>query len=331
MENSTNKNSNIDWQLLIEVLSNEKRVDDPQFVKWLQMTDENKELYSFLSSKYGEEDFVDKDRMFDNIAKALDLQPATKRKELTIGLRKLVGIAAAILLPILLTISYLAVSYTDTSEELLFTTHALPGEKSYVVLPDSTRVWLNSNSTLTYTSKFGRNGRTVKLVGEGYFEVQKSTDNKFVVELQDVDIVVHGTTFNVSNYPEESVIEVSLEEGKIAMVTHTNHTLLTDVSPNEKFIYTPNSQKWEIMDYDASISGIWHNGVMQFRYASVDEVFKKIEKWYGVNIKASNYDDSINYLFTIKSESLKEILDLINLITPIDYKIDGKEVTIVYK
>ena len=71
--------------------------------------------------------------------------------------------------------------------------------------------------------------------------------------------------------------------------------------------------------------------MLRFENTPAVEVFTKLEKWYGVNIHVENSNSSVKYGFVLKSESLREILDLINRITAIDYQINGEEVNIRYK
>ena len=60
--------------------------------------------------------------------------------------------------------------------------------------------------------------------------------------------------------------------------------------------------------------------------------WKKYGRNWSVGMEwISNVDTLKSYWFTIKTESLTELLEMINKISPIEYKLDGKEVTIRYK
>jgi len=61
------------------------------------------------------------------------------------------------------------------------------------------------------------------------------------------------------------------------------------------------------------------------------EVVKKLERWYGVDVTLENGNPDSRYTFVVKTESMKELLDLLNKMTPIVYKIEGKEVDIRLK
>ena len=88
---------------------------------------------------------------------------------------------------------------------------------------------------------------------------------------------------------------------------------------------------WYGYAFDAEAYNIWMLNKLQFKGESLYDVFRKIERWYGVKIRLENENPSYSYWFTLKTESLTEMLNLINQITPIDYKINGEEVTIRYK
>ena len=83
-------------------------------------------------------------------------------------------------------------------------------------LPDGSRITLDKESRLEYDGDFGRDERNVRLVGKGFFEVEKMPDKRFVVEMGDVQLSVLGTTFDASNRTEEGIVSASLVEGSVA-------------------------------------------------------------------------------------------------------------------
>ena len=71
------------------------------------------------------------------------------------------------------------------------------GQRSNMILPDGTKVWLNSSSELKYTSAFNGENRDVYISGECYFEVAKNPKKPFIVHANDLQVKVYGTHFNV--------------------------------------------------------------------------------------------------------------------------------------
>ena len=103
------------------------------------------------------------------------------------------------------------------------------------------------------------------------------------------------------------------------------------MSPDQEAIVSKKSLSCRVESCDAEIEASWHHNLLKFDGDPVEEVWKKLGRWYGVDITLSNVDVSKSYWFTIKTESLTELLEMINKISPIEYKLDGKEVTIRYK
>ena len=100
----------------------------------------------------------------------------------------------------------------DTENQLI-----VPRAGEYALtLSDGTRVWLNSETEIRYPVAFGKDRRTVFLSGEAYFEVEKDENKPFYVVLDDVEVKVYGTSFNVNSYADENYTEVTLVEGHVA-------------------------------------------------------------------------------------------------------------------
>ena len=208
---------------------------------------------------------------------------------------------------------------------------APPGQKTQLVLPDGTLVWLNSGSRLSYNYQYSTDDRVVNLEGEAFIDVKKDTQYPFIVKAGEVDVKVHGTAFNVSTYADEENIMVALLRGKVSLLSATGQNLLTYLSPNQEAIVSKKNLSCRVESCDAEIEASWRHNLLKFDGAPVEEVWKKLERWYGVDITLSNVDTLKSYWFTIKTESLTELLEMINKISPIEYKLNGKEVTIRYK
>lgn len=238
---------------------------------------------------------------------------------------------AAILIPTVLAVSLYLFRSDEKPVVEHFTVVAGKGCKSQALLPDGTQVWLNSDSHLSYASDFNQGNRRVKLEGEGYFEVARNEQMKFVVEISDLAVEVLGTKFNVSGYATEDVIDISLLEGKVSVNVVSDGNCLSTIAPNQHLLWKKKSRCWTLSECDAEFTNLWINNVLRFEDAPMAEVYKKLERWYGVNIHLKNQKDKIRYGFTIKDESLSEILALINCLTPMNYRIEGEEVNICYK
>lgn len=238
-------------------------------------------------------------------------------------------VAAAVLLPVLLIWGGYEIGQNNTNVAEL-TVSTAPGQKSQVVLPDGSKVWLNAESTMTYPTDFGKKNRSIKLVGEGYFEVKHNPNVQFSVQTDVLNVVVHGTTFNVAAHPHSTTVNISLLEGSVA-VKSSNNQLLSMLKPNQTMKVNRTDLHFTTTKDDASLVSLWHLDMCRVENATADEVFKQMEYWYGMKINVEKTNSSYRYGFTIKSESIRELLDLMNELTPLEYSIAGEEVTIRYK
>lgn len=239
-------------------------------------------------------------------------------------------IAAIIILPLLLTWGpYLYFSSEKMSVPDMIVM-AESGQKTHLILPDGSKVWLNSGSSLSYPSDFGTKTRTVRLTGEGYFEVMKDDIKIFSVETEGVNIQVHGTKFNITAHPNAPKTDISLIEGSISVEDKAQNRLAM-LMPNQTFKINNENLQFEIIEEDTQLAALWSENKCRVENATAEEVFKKIGYWYGLNIHLENNNTDYRYGFTIKEESFREFLELINELTPLEYSINGEEVTIRYK
>lgn len=200
------------------------------------------------------------------------------------------------------------------------------GTQTKVILADGTNVWLNSGSTLKFPATFNNSSeREVDLNGEGYFEVSKNELKPFVVRTSKLDVRVLGTSFNVSAYNEYNSMTVALVEGKISLEKEYGGEKkeLVTLEPDELIEYDQITKKL----YHSSSLNIerytaWKEGQIVFFDDHIDVVVKRLEKWYNVKIHV-NGEALKNYSFTATfiDESLEQVLKLLSLSSPMNYKI----------
>lgn len=243
------------------------------------------------------------------------------------------GIAAAIALVVGFSLAFfIPKPANEMAQSVLENVILAPsGQKSQLVLPDGTKVWLNSGSKLTYNSCYALSERIVELEGEAYFDVKQNQQFPFTVKAGVVDVKVHGTAFNVNAYADENTISVALVRGKVSLVSSASQELLTYLTPNQAATVSKSSGKYQVISCDAQAEACWHLNLLKFEGASTEEVWKKLGRWYGVKVSLLNVNPQNTYWFTLKMESLIELLEMINRLTPIEYKLNGEEVIIKYK
>lgn len=96
----------------------------------------------------------------------------------------------------------------------------IPKGKTYqLLLSDGTRIWLNSETEITYPTRFVGNKREITLIGEAFFEVAKNKEKPFIVNANGMEVKVLGTSFNVSCYTADKTISTTLIEGSVSVKT----------------------------------------------------------------------------------------------------------------
>jgi Fe2+-dicitrate sensor, membrane component len=201
------------------------------------------------------------------------------------------------------------------------------GQKTQVILPDGSTVWLNGGSTIKYPTSFNEEKREVFLKGEGFFQVTKNKKKQFVVHVSDLEVKVFGTSFNVKKYITDPEVEVGLQTGSVALEKEENP--LVKLVPGEIAYYNKQKKTIRVAKTDMNIVSAWTNNELVFDNKPFSEVAKYMERWYGVNIDLdTSLSKNHSYTFRIKTESLREMLELINIMTPIRYEINGSHVKV---
>lgn len=177
-------------------------------------------------------------------------------------------------------------SSSSFKEPIAYQTLYVPaGQRAELILPDSTRVWVNAHSKLVYPVTFEKGIRQVELTGEAYFEVAHNKQCPFVVKTSRMDIQVVGTEFNVMAYNDSSDFEVSLVKGCIEL---QSSRLSKNYRMREKEHVTLRDGKLlvaSIADYDYFK---WKDGLICFNDESVATIIEKLELYYDTQIEVHN-------------------------------------------
>lgn len=170
----------------------------------------------------------------------------------------------------------------------------LQGQMANVVLPDGTRVWLNSKTTLEYPTTFDYDKRKVQIDGEAYFEVIADKEHPFVVQTSRTQVEVLGTKFYVEDYSNANRVETALIEGSVS-ITAGKKTLM--LQPSHKAVWRDGTMRIEpITDFDVYR---WREGLICFKRRRFTEILKEFEKYYGTTIIIDTVDVD-NPLITAK-------------------------------
>ena len=223
---------------------------------------------------------------------------------------------------------YSAFSFNTQTEQK--TIEASKGQIKEIFLADGTHVWLNSDSRLSFPNHFSETTREVELSGEAFFEVTASEKKPFLVKTGNHTVKVTGTRFNICEYPESKIIETTLEEGKVKIISGN---LFKDLLPGEQSSFHTESAEIRISKTDLEIYTVWKEGRYDFNNEPVGKIFQIIERWWDVKI---NYP-----VETLKNERISGVLrrykpieqhfEVIQQLVPMVYHVENDVINVSVK
>lgn len=213
---------------------------------------------------------------------------------------------------------------TKTDESAMAQVIIPYGKRSEITLADGTKIWLNAGSTLSYPVHFAKNKREVYLSGEAFFEVTSDDSKPFYVITNDLRIRVTGTCFNVTSYENDAVTQAVLVEGKIEAAKNRLFSRSVELSPGERILYHKEEKIWQKDKVDVTLYSSWVKGYLIIDNEPVEEIFKKLERYYNKKIVAAELID--HPLFTGKlnlANDLEKVLR--NIAFSGSFKVEKKD------
>lgn len=316
-------NFNIPWNLFQKLHNNSlSSIEQSELEYWRDSSELNTDIYfeiaedELFKSTLSSNKWDDNSNEWNQIVSRIQ-QPA---KRLTISRQRFILMSVAAAIIFLITFSALVYLFahqnkTNSEPESYTYIYSPRGQRTRVVLPDNTKVWLNSESSLKYSTNYNSKYREVIAQGEAFFEVTHNPDKPFYVLANEVKVKVYGTSFNIRAFMNEKTIEATLIEGKMSITTQVQngkeqHEIF--LKPNEKCIITrdtknvavntPNQameeqaaeskhvQKLEVAkliiqkNIDPIEEKVWKDGKLVFRDQPFGELAIDLERWYDVKI-----------------------------------------------
>jgi len=211
-------------------------------------------------------------------------------------------------------------------EELRFNMLTTPRSGTYmVVLPDQSKVWLNSASSLKYPASFdGQVDREVSLTGEAYFEVAKKAGQPFRVLVKGTTVEVLGTSFNINAYTDESAIRTTLLDGAVRVAYHTERALL---KPGEQALLNQDDL-FKIAQVDVNAAVAWKNGFFNFDHSDLQAVMRQISRWYDIEVVYNGIVPRRSFSGVIDRQlTLSQVLKILES-NGVHFSIDGKKLNV---
>ncbi len=368
------ENSKID-RLIVNFLSGEASSEEQaQLQSWIESDDEHCEYFCRMrdawqsSAQAGRLPLQRIEKALDKVTERISMTSISeKRRQLQKAQkpiwprRQLKYAAAAALLMILsgsVTMYFANRRFDRQSCEIIY--QANYGSRAYVVLPDSSSVWLNSGSKLVFRSDYNFRERDVKLTGEAYFDVQTNPDKPFIVKAGNLQIKATGTAFNVKAYPEDNQITTTLVKGLVTIegVDDQQRAFVIKMKPDQSISYRTSSLKKEPESVEtrtdnAAVNNLndihrqepiplptilhgkteKHISWKEDRWIIDNENFGnlaiELERRYDVSIRFTSEElKEYNFTGIIENETLEQIFNIFTYSIPLKYSIDKGVVTL---
>ena len=209
------------------------------------------------------------------------------------------------------------------------------GQKSLIQLPDGSKVWLNSDSRISYQERFSDSLRSIMLEGEAYFEVVSDSLRPFVVDFEPLSVTVLGTAFNISAFEAEKDLRVTLVDGSVKV---SNAKLSADLilQPGMGLLYSKERKDYkEFSKYNNPElfhkATEWRNGKLIFDGRNFEDFVREIKRWYGVQVQVKGTPPrGWNIRASFENEVLVNVMDAISYNKGFRYSIKDKELTIMF-
>lgn len=315
-----NETGHIDFDLIARFLNGETGEEEKlRLLEWLDESEENKVAFAeakmlWIESRSNFFDGteatveVNTDQAWKNVHSRIQKQPESRSNETPVrkmwAMRSWVRIAAVLIVGFSLLFA-LYTNYSGTSQEVA---SSMDSEME-VTLTDGSSIVLNKESNLHYPKSFNGKERKVELEGEAFFDIAPDTTQPFIIETNDIEIKVLGTSFNVNAKHADSV-EVFVETGVVEMIRNGQSIKLT---PGKAGVFHKLTGLLTIRETKIISSQFWRNKMLNFNRTTLSDVVQTLNRLYEVNIRvdeAETGEKKINVKF--EDQDIDIVLDVLS-------------------
>jgi len=231
-------------------------------------------------------------------------------------------IAAILVVGLLLSLSWIYVSRMAGMEKVV-----AKNDPVEVVLDDGSHLTVNRHSTIRYKRKFMAEERKVFLSGEAWFEVARDTSRPFVVDAGAAMVEVLGTSFNVNAYKENSVVEISVESGLVAMSAKKDQQDLIVMKAGSGGTYHKAQKELKLLTSANPNNTAWRTRELFFEGSTLQEVAELVNRVYGSKLVIATPElSACEITVTFKDQSLEAILTVLEMTLDLDISRSGDEI-----
>jgi ferric-dicitrate binding protein FerR (iron transport regulator) len=215
-------------------------------------------------------------------------------------------------------------SLSGKQDAVTYNTLSIPRGGQYsITLSDGTKVWLNSSSSLRFPTSFTTSQREVELTGEGYFEVAKNPSKPFKVHVNEMEVQVLGTHFNIMAYQDEAMTKTTLLEGSVRINKNTATALL---KPGQQIKIRRGENTGSIEEANIEEAIAWKNGMFYFNGATIEVIMRQLQRWYDIDVV---YEGAVSEHFNgaiSKNVGIAKVFKMLELTGAVHFRIQGKKI-----
>jgi len=304
--------------------------ENEQIEAWLNADEEHVRIASQLNMLYLA---VDTHRLAGEIDTEKAWNKVKRKREKHLSQWEWIQrIAAVMSIPLLISVLVLYFEKSEAPVAQTIEIKTKAGMTTSVVLPDSTVVHLNSESSLRYPTLFAGDARRVELTGEAYFEVSRHPEKRFIVSTPcRSSIEVYGTRFNVEAYEDQDRISTTLVEGSIGFCyrDHKGNDRKITLTPRHKLVYRPASGNTRIYATSGEAETAWKDGKIIFHNTPMEDILRILGKRYNVEFVVNNSQVKENsFTGTFSTQRLERILEFFKISSRINWRyVDSENIS----
>ncbi|HRG78458.1 MAG TPA: FecR domain-containing protein [Cyclobacteriaceae bacterium] len=335
-----NKEENHIDDLITRCLTGEATTDEQeQLSAWIDLREENRKYYQKIKQAFDLSDqyYANKetkvpdlniDHEWNHFLNQLEKKETTNIRSIAPEKNSYpmwARMAAAVL--VVVASGFVINYFLSSNDSIHFET---AGNTLEVTLPDGSHVALNHNSQLSFTPEYGTQTRTVKLIGEGFFEVEQNPQKPFIIEVDGATIEVLGTSFNVQGYNTRKELEVVVETGTVKFSVADVQKDVT-LTAGDRGVY----QK-EMKDLSSKANNnvnflSWKTRKLVFEENDLRSVVETLNQVYQANISiATQVPDTCVVTVTFDQQSLEAILNVLKTTLNLTYTIKDGQIEITH-
>lgn len=284
--------------------------EEKELLAWLMESEENRRIFFELKAIWNiKSDLKGADSQsvrfsLDHLNQRID---ECESKQSNSFFRKFLWIGSSVAAIFLITFFlFFNRSIYPEHPSMITLTNTVSDSVMQVTLDDGTSIWLNTNTSLTYPSKFVESERMVHLEGNAFFEVKRDTLHPFIVSTDRCHIRVLGTSFSMNTKNHEDKGETILIEGSVSLEKPNGERIII-LHPGQQAVYTNDMNSVEVNKIDARQHALWRFGLVSLSNVSIQEIIQCLEETYGVRIRM-NIENFLQhrYSFSFKQSGTPE-------------------------